>query len=82
MFNLKTVEELFRKEADSTTLDMFSDVWRKTRENEEKYIQLEPKVDNITDSFIITLGNSDGETSSSSSDESLSGVEDLIYDSD
>jgi transposase len=81
-FNLKTVEELFRKEADNITLDMFSDVWRKTREHEEKYIQLEPKVDNFTDSLIITLGNSDGETSSSSSDESLSGVEDLIYDYD
>ncbi|CAG5034640.1 unnamed protein product [Parnassius apollo] len=28
----------------------------------EKYIQLELKVDNFTDSFIITLGNSDGES--------------------
>lgn len=76
------MEELFRKEADSITLDMFSGVWRKTREHEERYIELEPKVDNFTDSFIITVGNSDSETSSSLSDESFSGVEHLIYDSD
>lgn len=81
-FNLKTVEELFRKEADSITLDMFSDVWRKTREHEEKYFQMEPKLDNFTDSLIITVGNSGSETSSVSSDDSLSGLEDLIYDSD
>lgn len=81
-FNLKIVEELVRKEAESISLDMFSDVFRKTREYEEKYIQLEPKVDNFTDSLIIALGNSDSEISSSSSDENLSGVEDLIYESD
>ncbi|CAF4956641.1 unnamed protein product [Pieris macdunnoughi] len=81
-FNIKNVEELFRKEAESITLNMFSAVWRKTREHEEKYVQLEPKVDNFTDSLIIKQGNSDSETSSSSSDESMRAVDEFINDSD
>ncbi|XP_077293797.1 uncharacterized protein LOC143916528 [Arctopsyche grandis] len=79
MFDLKVVEELFRKEAESITIDTFRDVWRHVKKHEEKFIELEPKLDILTDNFtdIIKVEYSDSEYMDSSSDGELSGVEEL-----
>ncbi|XP_077287803.1 uncharacterized protein LOC143912401 [Arctopsyche grandis] len=73
------VEELFRKKAESITIDTFRDVWRHVKKHEEKFIELEPKLDNLTDNFtdIIKVEYSDSEYMDSSSDGELSGVEEL-----
>ncbi|XP_077283238.1 uncharacterized protein LOC143909211 [Arctopsyche grandis] len=77
MFDLKVVEELFRKEAESITIDKFRDVWRHVKKHEEKFIELEPKLDNLTDNFTDIIKVEYSEYMDSSSDGELSGVEEL-----